>query len=90
MTDLAGGYLVVDVEWPAEIECPDRRTRRETFGPWAVRPDDSHLAEITALVRSLHEPSGVLPRSVSLVLCTDPAAWLAGKAATGGGSGSPA
>lgn len=93
MTGPAGGYLVVDVEWPAEVECPDdadRRTRREMFGPWAVQPDGSHLDEITALVRSLGSRPGSVPRTVTLAHCTDPAAWLAGEAATSGDSGSPA
>jgi hypothetical protein len=50
----------------------------ETYGPWAAAADDSHLAAIGEFIRSWPERSGVMPEKVTLVLCTDPGAWLAG------------
>lgn len=60
--------------------------RRELLGPWEVAEDDSHLEAVLETVRALNRLPGVLPRTVALVLCTDPAEWLAAN----GGSGSRA
>lgn len=65
-------FLVVQVEWD------DGERQRETYGPWAVAADDSHVASIGEFVKSWPERAGVLPETVTLVACTDPAAWLAG------------
>lgn len=85
MTAPAGQFLIISVEWDE-----DGRARQETYGPWAVADDDSHLASISEFVRRWPGRAGVLPRTVTLVVCTDPAAWLAGETVTAADSGSPA
>lgn len=65
-------FLVVQVKWD------DGESRQETYGPWAAAADDSHLAAIGEFIKSWPERSGVMPEKVTLVLCTDPGAWLAG------------
>lgn len=82
----------MDVEWSPGSGGPTR----EMFGPWKVLDDDSHLEEIAGFVREVSGRPGPPPRSVSLILVTDPATWLAGEvlaqaaAVSGQGSGSPA
>ena len=85
MTALAGRFLVVHVEWDDGGEA-----RQEIYGPWAVAEDDSHLAAITEFVKGWPDRAGVLPGTVTLWACTDPAAWLAGETVTAAGNGSPA
>lgn len=80
----AGGFLVVSVEWDDGGE-----TREEIYGPWAVADDDSHLVSITGFVKGWPERAGFLPRTVTLTLCVDPAAWLAGDAVTAARTAAP-
>jgi hypothetical protein len=86
VTAPADQFLVVCVEWDDITD----GGRQETYGPWAVADDDSHLAAITEFVKAWPDRAGVLPANVTLILCVDPATWLAGKAVTVAGSGSPA
>ncbi len=83
----AGRLLVAVVEWDEDGEA-----RQETYGPWAAAEDDSHLAAIGEFVKGWPGRAGVLPKTVTLVLCIDPGAWPAGEAqaVTAAGSGSPA
>ena len=75
------GHLILDVEWPQAAD----GTRREVFGPWAEAEDDSHLEEILRLIRSLGARTGPHPKTVTLILLTSPAEWLA----AGGGGAEP-
>ena len=79
-------FLVVHVEWDE----PDGTARQEIYGPWAVADDDSHLAAVSEFVRAWPERSGVQPETVTLVMCVDPAAWLAGETATAASAAVPA
>jgi hypothetical protein len=74
----ADRFLVVRVDWDDE----EGTARHETYGPWAAAEDDSHLAAITGFVKGWPARTGVLPKTVTLVACVDPAAWLAGEAVT--------
>jgi hypothetical protein len=56
--------------------------RQETYGPWPAAGDDSHLTAISDFVKGWQKRTGILPAAVTLALCVDPAAWLAGDAAS--------
>jgi hypothetical protein len=58
--------------------------RQETFGPWAVREDESHLQEIASFLKGWHRVTGIEPSSVTMALVQDHAQWLADRAALAG------
>lgn len=55
--------------------------RQETFGPWAVREDESHLQEITSFLKEWHQVTGIEPSSVTMALVQDHTQWLRDRAA---------
>jgi hypothetical protein len=54
--------------------------RQETYGPWAVTEDESHLQRIVSFTRDWHRVTGREASSVTMALVQDPAAWLAEQA----------
>lgn len=71
--------IVVRVHWVP----PGGTMQEETFGPWPVAADESHLAEIAAFMRGWGKRSGHEAVTAVLSLVTSPRDW----AENGGGAG---
>jgi len=57
----------------------DGTPRQETYGPWDVAEDESHLEDITGFVREWRRLSGREPSAVTMALVQHPAAWAAAR-----------
>lgn len=53
----------------------DGTARQETYGPWAVAEDESHLEQVFSFLRDWRRLTGCEPSAVTMALLTDPATW---------------
>jgi hypothetical protein len=73
-------FLVLHFDWlDGTSAC------QETYGPWAVQGDESHLEDIAAFMKAWPRRAGIRPQAVTMALCVSPDAWLAGDAVTAAG-----
>lgn len=70
-TPPAASLLVLHFWWTE-----DGTARQETYGPWAVAEDESHLEQVISFLRDWRRLSGREPSAVTMALLTDPAGWM--------------
>lgn len=47
-------------------------TRQETYGPWAIAEDESHLEQVTSFLKDWRRALGCEPSSVTMAVVQDP------------------
>lgn len=67
MAEPAPPMLVVHLWWEE-----GGTSRQETYGPWVVADDDSHLGEITAFLKNWHAVTGFQPAVATMAMLVDP------------------
>lgn len=50
--------------------------RQETYGPWTVAEDESHLEQVFAFIRDWPRLSGCEPSAITMAQLTDPGGWM--------------
>ena len=71
--------LVVHLKWTEAGGTP----RQETFGPWTVADDDSHLERIAAFMRDWNRVAGDGAEDAVMVALADPDEWVRQQKGTG-------
>lgn len=75
-TPPAASLLVLTYQWTEPGDgFGGPSARQETYGPWTVADDESHLEQVFAFIRDWPRLTGCEPSAITMAQLTDPAAW---------------